>query len=204
MENEAFHKLAAAIARALGGKVTRRNDPGDCKYAEFITAQGLPLNVAPAAYNAPDKIRVSVVMPRKGDTAGRYLARDLYSRGEVQPDTEICVSVAKSPERIAADITRRLIPGASEAHARAVAEARTAEDYKQGTAETLLLLAARLGVLLDERDKRDNSMRCGPAHLYVQGPNAVKIDTLYLTAERAARVIDLLRESDPDYREGAQ
>ena len=199
MEIAAFNKLSAAIAANLGGAVTRRNDPGNPCFADFRTGEGLPLNVA-GVWNDPAKLRVSVILARKGDTACRYLARDLYGRNEVTPDTEIGVSAAKGAEKIAADIRRRLIPGATEAAARANKLAQEAQEYKSGTAVTLLYLSKRLGV---EPWRDQNRLRCGPADMEITGPDSVILDRLSLTAEHAAQVIDLLRAQDPDYREGA-
>jgi len=187
MDEKAFHKLAAEIARALGGAVTRRNEPTNRLFAEFTTAAGLPLDVAPA-WNDTSKWRASVVMPRNGDSACRYSARDMYARSEPTPDTEIGVSAAKGAAKIAADITRRLIPGATDAYKRAC-ERRDADDaYRAGKAATIARLCKAL-----KSESRGDMVYAGACSFQVSGPESIQIDRMYVTPDTALKIHALLK-----------
>ncbi|HZO54918.1 MAG TPA: hypothetical protein VFB63_19580 [Bryobacteraceae bacterium] len=187
MDEKQFHALAADIAKALGGAVTRRNDTGNPPFADFGTRDALPLNVA-TVWNDASKLRISVVMPRKEDSACRYSVRDMYARNEVTPDTEIGVSAAKGAERIAADIKRRLIPGATDAHRRAVERRNADNAYRAAKAATVARLCKAL-----KCEARGEMVYAGACSFQVSGPESIQIDRLYVTPDTALKIHALLK-----------
>jgi hypothetical protein len=184
--------LVRAIAKALGGKVTKEPDVDSYYYwANVTTAEGLPLSLHYRIHEK--KITVSVNLPPiKGRESERHQSvRDVLTYEENKsPDApvhEIGVSAEKGAEKIAADITRRLVPGATIIYKRACERRDTSEKYERDTQATIALLAKRLKV-----EPRGVRLYCGGCTLEVSGPDSVRFDHLYVTAETGAKIAALV------------
>lgn len=197
MDEKSFHTLAAAIARALGGTVTRKNEPHNWYFADFTTAEGLPLEVCNQDYRTNKKLSVKVVMPVKGESACRYIARDLYSADEWQSNdtvSEIGVSADKGAERIAADIRRRLIPSATDMYARACKRRDADKAFRDGKAATVARL--RKALKCEERGKHASAdgdmVYASGCYMQVSSANSVQLERMYVTPETALKIHALL------------
>lgn len=189
--------LAAAVAKILGGSVTRESDGDNWWNVKIVTGAGLPLHVT----HSDKRLTVSVDLPgirdRKGYTNAQS-RRDLLTYEErkgAEPVTEISVSAERSAEVIARDITRRLIPGATELYRRACERRDCAEAHERGTAETLATLAKRLGV---ETRKDSDCLYPGGIDLHVSGPNSIRVEHLSVSVDVAVRLVEMIRAEKVD------
>lgn len=193
-----FRALVAAIAKALGGTVTRAPDPDDNYWnAKLTTGAALPLWMSYRSHEK--KITVSLDLPPINDRDGgpRHQSwSDVITYEEQKgaaPTYEIGVSFERGADAIARDITRRLIPGATILYTRALARKATAEEHARGTAATIANLSKQLNT-----EPRGVRLYCGGCTLEVSGPDSVRFDHLYVTAELAAKIAALVMAEKGD------
>jgi hypothetical protein len=192
-EGRKFVALIRAIAKALGGEVTKEPDGDDSHwfYCQLTTGAGLPLSLHYRAHEK--KITVSVSLPSiKGrDSASHQSPREVITHEEQKTGTapvyEIGVSPDKTAERIAWDITRRLIPGATILYTRACDRRDQCEKYARDTEATIAQLAKTLNV-----EPRGVRLYCGGCTLEVSGPDSVRFDHLYVSASLGAKIAALV------------
>ena len=199
-----FHAIAGAVARALGGTYEGRDDEMHWMQAGAIVLPGeVPVRLHVSRLTPTGKgprFVASVVLPR--DRSGSYIrlsdvVRELPDgRKSSDISLEVTADLAKAPERIAADLLRRLVPDATMATAAVLRVVERRDKFADGVMALARELAPMVGADLSCVDPKDSR-----AHLHVYsstigvhgevdvyGPDSVTIK-LSMTAAQARAVL---------------
>ena len=191
VEQSRWDKAADALTR-LGFDVlplTDDNKSDTCSYTQAV------IGVRPS-----DGLRVRIGV---GDSLKRFeashtLTNELIKAKDYnEPRLEIGMAWSKTPEQMAKDIARRLIPDAGAQYARV--RARLAEHQAFDTAKgaTYERIAKALGVTPAEWDRAKDQVtkyESGGFRLEakVNSGNSVEIEIRYLKADQAEKILQLL------------
>lgn len=191
---------ASAIAKALAAKVTNESDPEHWTPSAIVTlSDGTALDVAPA-YQEKGKLRICVSLPAYTERDGskrHQSVNDLLTYEEKNhaatpcPVTDIKVSAEKTPERIAADITRRLIPGATLLTLRARERKATAEAFGKGVNQTLAMITKAT-----RASARGTTVHADGLSLEVSSPDSVRLGSFYVKPETAVEIWKLVKRDN--------
>jgi hypothetical protein len=188
MRAELMRAIAKGVSKALGAAHDIK--PDSDHYARVALPDGVNLGLY-MGYGKGARLEVSVSLPQCEGRA--QCARDLMTYEEQKGaglTRSITVNPDRDPAKIAADITRRLLPDARTLTARAVERAANAKKYTDGRIATRDILAKRLRVSVRGSDRMD--LYAGGITLNINGPDSVRIEGLYVSGDLAARIVELV------------
>jgi hypothetical protein len=189
-ESRELHALAMQIARHLEGYTFDRKSSHDCDGMPYPSAtlagpEGRKLHVHRISYGASKgRIEIGAVLPMRAK-------RETVSVGSVQ---DITVAGDRSPEAIAKEITRRIMPAYAIEFPAALAKVQANDAYHQAGEDA----AKELAQLVDAAKPRENSPRefsiyRGDFFGSVKcSGGSVNIELNSLTVEQARKVCSVL------------
>ena len=145
------------------------------------------------------RLHVSVTWRRGKFEASHQIPHYLYeAKRYTEPRLEIGIGFAKSPEQIAKDISRRIIPDAVAQLERIKAVHKEQTEYKEQKAKALDRIAAALGIEPSQWDRERDKVSRFESQKYrieakVGSSDSVELEIRYVTAEQAEQIVKLIR-----------
>ncbi|KPL28988.1 MAG: hypothetical protein AMJ72_00055 [Acidithiobacillales bacterium SM1_46] len=202
-ERAYMREQLAPVAEALGNGWQLDPDPEEqdawSRWHYFSNGQGRQI-VAEVVWNKPDRFEFRALgWPTYADPDGRTMTVDpstMWNPKESRP--VISCARSRTPEAIARDIERRLLPEYERLYTRAEEIAADRQKSSDGEAELIDLLWKATRDTHNEHRQADRpyfvrEIEGGPLTIEYRSPGSVKID---LSAREMAAVIEFLR----DYR----
>lgn len=202
---KASRALLAKIAKALGGKFeldkSEHNGTHDGRVWGDIVLDGIAVHVTADGWNNAGRLSFSIAWPEYKNSEGHtqtMQGRDCLNSDErAALNWDITVSKDKEPERIAKDVTRRLIDPMRPVYAKALERIKSTIEYQDGQ-------AARVAYFLKtfphyaER-KRNN----GQARFYGTGcmptvelsSESIRFESFYADYETAYKILAILKSA---------
>ncbi len=190
MEIQEFKTKVEAIGAILNMSVTfaSEEDMRWTKWAHLTGGDGQDIMIEIGDHKTKERFSLTGCFPR--DNQGNYL--------HYGSSRSITVAAEKSPEQIARDIEKRLIPEYLVELKKALDQVETSNRYHRARHENLKKIADHLGVNLSSWDSGKNDF-VSPHLVGIGGKIEAQEEdkvtlTVEVTPEMAIRIIDLLRE----------
>lgn len=188
MRAERLRAVVKGVAKALNAAPVL--NPEHDHYGKVALSDGVTLGFY-LGHGRDARLEVSPVLPLSEGRA--QSPRDLMTYEEQKGaglTRSITVNPDRDPAKIATDITRRLLPDARTLTARASERAANAKQFADGRIATRDILAKRLRVNVRGSDRMD--LYAGGITLNVNGPDSVRVESLYVSGELAAKIVELV------------
>lgn len=194
------HTLAQKLAQHLSGW-SAKDMPEDRDWGELVRADGATIRVVVGGYRMDGRVTFRGCWPK-------YKDGTIYSGGKSEA---ITCAVERSPEALAKDILRRLLPVYDEVYSKALAYVRRA-DARSEEAETIAKRMAALiggracenkcrrgdGISIIEEPEPVRRLVVRPAYngLYEESPASVDFEVHGLDVDTAAQVLQIIKEAE--------
>jgi hypothetical protein len=194
--------LAAAIARALGATLLppRKGCDPD-QWRRIDTAEGPQLSLHFSTF-PKRRLVTGINLPNYTDRAGEsrqqttrdveWNAKRLLGEGAPFPETSITADAERDPEKLAADIRRRLLPGAIVLHRAALERKAQLEEHGAGTNATVARLCKELKQRTGERKHDRETLYFDACRLQVSSPDSVRFESFYVDTDTAIAIYKLI------------
>lgn len=181
-----------ALAQALAGDWQFRPDSerGGSYAAIYSEAEGLHVWTWGSAHNGRLVFHVSI---SDRETARQATGYWYFRRSNERPKTEISVSAEKSPEAVAKDIARRLLPPGRALLAYAKRKRAQEEDYESKVSRNAAALRAAFPALSGKSDASLSFYRFGFYGDFRVNGDSVKVE-VSCPVEVAVRIAALLAQ----------
>lgn len=188
--------IARAIAAAMQWRDTTKEERANDQWRTLEDDHGRKLHLHFDSYASKNRIRVSGGWPsykRPDGSTQQTSPRDLWNPQEGSP--EITVSMEKSPDKIASDILRRLMPDYVRIHARLKAHADEQGDHARKTLEAAQALVKDFG---GTAKAEGSSVRVWIPGVSVSmsGPDSVRFEYFNVEPKAAREIIAILKRSE--------
>ena len=194
--------LAAAIARALGATLLpMRKERDHDQWRRIATPEGPELSLHFSTY-PKRRLVTGINLPNYTDRAGetrQQTARDvewnakrLLGEGVAFPETSITADPERDADKLAADIRRRLLPGAVILHRAALERKEQLEAHAAGVNATMQRLCKELKQRTEARHHDRDTLFFDACRLQVSSPDSVRFDQFYVDTDTAIAIYKLI------------
>jgi hypothetical protein len=207
-ERPDLRALAGAIARALGATLQplRKGYDAD-QWQRIATAEGPELSLHFSTFpklrlvtgiNFPSYKNRNGEMERQTARDIEWNAKRLLGEGVPFPETSITADPARPVDKLAADIRRRLLPGAIVLHRAALERKAQLEEHGAGVTATIARLCKELKQHTGERIHDRETLYFDACRLQVSSPDSVRFESFYVDTDTAIAIYKLIAASKAD------